>query len=144
TLRDLRPDIGDRKIDWRVGVLPKGWADPILMKLVMQNLLANPLKFTQRREEGELGIPSVLVAGQHVFSIRDNGVGFDMRYVDKLFGMFQRLHRMEDFEGTGVGLAHVRRIIERHRGRTWAESTVGEGATFFFSLPVKAENPNDA
>jgi light-regulated signal transduction histidine kinase (bacteriophytochrome) len=144
TLRDLRPDIGDRKVDWRVGLLPKVWADPILMKLVMQNLLANALKFTQRREVAEIGIQSVLVADQHVFSIRDNGVGFDMRYVDKLFGMFQRLHRMEDFEGTGVGLAHVRRIIERHRGRTWAESTLGEGATFFFSLPVKAENPNDA
>jgi len=144
TLRDLRPDIGDRKVDWRVGLLPKVWADPILMKLVMQNLLANALKFTQRREVAEIGIQGVLVADQHVFSIRDNGVGFDMRYVDKLFGMFQRLHRMEDFEGTGVGLAHVRRIIERHRGRTWAESTLGEGATFFFSLPVKTENPNDA
>jgi light-regulated signal transduction histidine kinase (bacteriophytochrome) len=144
TLRDLRPDIGDRKVDWRVGLLPKVWADPILMKLVMQNLLSNALKFTQRCEVAEIGLQAVMVADQHVFSIRDNGVGFDMRYVDKLFGMFQRLHRMEEFEGTGVGLAHVRRIIERHRGRTWAESTVGEGATFFFSLPVKAENPNDA
>lgn len=144
TVGELQPEIGDRQIDWRVGLLPKVWADQILMKLVLQNLLSNSLKFTRRREVAEIGVQCVTVGDQHVFSVSDNGVGFDMRYVDKLFGMFQRLHRMEDFEGTGVGLAHVRRIIERHRGRTWAESLVGAGATFYLSLPVRAESMSDA
>lgn len=144
TVRELGTEIGDRRVEWRIGLLPKVWADPILMKLVLQNLLSNALKFTQRQEVAQIGVQCATAADQHVFSVSDNGVGFDMRYVDKLFGMFQRLHRMEEFEGTGVGLAHVRRILERHGGRTWAESKPGVGATFYFSLPVKAGTTSDA
>ncbi|MFO0898653.1 MAG: ATP-binding protein [Pirellulales bacterium] len=144
TIRELGSEIGSRRVEWSIGPLPQVRADPILIKLVVQNLLSNALKFTQRAEVARIGVQCARAADQHIFSVSDNGVGFDMRYVDKLFGMFQRLHRMEDFEGTGVGLAHVRRIVERHRGRTWAESTLGVGATFYFSLPVKAEAASDA
>jgi len=106
----------------------------------MINLISNALKFTRNQSRAEITIACTENADAHVFSVRDNGVGFDMRYDDKLFTLFQRLHRQDDFEGTGVGLAHVRRIIARHGGQAWAEGKVGSGAVFFFSLPLRPQN----
>ena len=110
--------------------------DPVLIRLVFENLLDNAVKYTRPREQG----PSSRSAqrarmGRRSIFVRDNGVGFDMKYIDKLFGVFQRLHRIEEFEGTGIGLANVRRIVERHGGRAWAEGALDQGATFFIALP---------
>lgn len=126
----------DRRIVWRIAPLPVVVADENMIRLVWQNLLDNAMKYTGSREEAviEVGIgePTPL---EFTFYVKDNGVGFDMAYSDKLFGVFQRLHKASQFAGTGIGLASVRRIVSRHGGRTWAESAPGEGATFFFSLP---------
>jgi light-regulated signal transduction histidine kinase (bacteriophytochrome) len=103
---------------------------------VLENLLGNAWKFTSQREQGRIEVGRL--AGSSVFSVRDNGVGFDMAYANKLFGAFQRLHTEAEFPGTGIGLATVRRIVTRHQGRVWAESGMGEGSTFFFSLSESA------
>jgi light-regulated signal transduction histidine kinase (bacteriophytochrome) len=134
-MRELEPDTAGRNIDWRIGELPTVSADAALLRMVLSNLIANALKYTRPRGQADIEIGCQAGEKETIFFIRDNGVGFDMAYGDKLFGVFQRLHRVEEFEGTGIGLANVRRIIDRHGGRTWAESEPDKGAAFFFSLP---------
>jgi signal transduction histidine kinase len=136
-LRELGPEIGNRNIDWQLTPLPTVAADKAMLLQVIENLVGNALKFTRGREPAkiEIGFQSGL-NGEPVFFVRDNGAGFDMRYYNKLFQVFQRLHGEQEFEGTGIGLAISRSVVERHGGRIWAESSVGEGATFSFSLPA--------
>lgn len=130
---DLGPDLKDRKIDWRVSQLPKVSCDLALMKIVVGNLLSNAVKFTRLRAAATIEVGQTTRDGEPVFFVRDNGAGFDMRFADKLFGVFQRLHRAEEFEGTGVGLATVQRILQKHGGRIWAEAEPDKGATFYFT-----------
>jgi PAS domain S-box-containing protein len=131
---DLQPEIAGRAIDWQIGSLPFLECDPDLVKQVLVNLLSNAVKFTRPRERAAIEVGSTVQGGVPVIFIRDNGVGFSMKYTGKLFGVFQRLHRAEDFEGTGVGLATVQRIVTKHGGRVWAEGELNQGATFFFTL----------
>jgi PAS domain S-box-containing protein len=133
--RDLQPEVDGREINWKIQSLPEVYGDPFMLRCAMQNLLSNAVKYTRPRSEAQIEIASTTTDGELIFYVRDNGVGFDMSLVDKLFGVFQRLHSAEEFEGTGIGLANVRRMIDRHGGRTWAEGHLGTGATFFFSLP---------
>lgn len=133
-LIDLREERKDRVISVKIGDLAPSLADPALLKQVYLNLLSNAFKFTRDAESAEIRVQSEKMEGATVYSVRDNGVGFDSRYDDKLFGVFQRLHRAEDYEGTGVGLAIVQRIVQRHGGRVWAKSDPGKGATFYFTL----------
>jgi light-regulated signal transduction histidine kinase (bacteriophytochrome) len=128
------PDTAARQVEWKIDNLPFVECDPALMKQVFQNLLSNALKFTRPRSPAVIEIGQENQAGTPVVFVRDNGVGFNMKYSDKLFGVFQRLHRPEDFEGTGVGLATVQRIIQKHSGRIWAEAELDKGAAFFFTL----------
>lgn len=136
TIRLQQQEAANRQISWQIGTLPQVVADLGMLKQVWANLIGNAVKFTRPRTPAliEIGCDSSR-ADEHKFFVRDNGVGFDMTYVEKLFGVFQRLHRVEEFEGTGIGLANVRRIILRHGGRTWAEGKVDGGATFYFTLP---------
>ena len=131
----LAMELGDRNIEWRIAPLDVVKGDPAMIRLVIENLMSNAAKYTRPRDPAIVEIGSFEEGGETVFYVRDNGVGFDMTYSSKLFGVFQRLHRMEDFEGTGIGLANVRRIVERHGGRAWAEGAIDKGATFYFSLP---------
>jgi chemotaxis family two-component system sensor kinase Cph1 len=131
----LAPDLVERRIEWSIAPLPQVVADPTFLQLALFNLLSNAVKFTAQSELAVIRVSSERGPGETVFHIADNGVGFNMEYAHKLFGVFQRLHRMEDFTGTGIGLANVRRIVERHGGRVWATSAPGEGATFSFTIP---------
>jgi light-regulated signal transduction histidine kinase (bacteriophytochrome) len=133
-IEDLHAERAGRQIDIHIGELAVSQGDPALLKQVWINLLSNAIKFTGRREHAVVEIGSVPNPQGTVYFVRDNGTGFDMRYQGKLFGVFQRLHRSEEFEGTGVGLAIVQRIINRHGGRIWVESAVDCGTTFYFSL----------
>jgi PAS domain S-box-containing protein len=134
--RELEPEIRNRTIHWHVEQLPVVIADQGMLRQVIENLLGNSLKFTRQRDVAEIVIGSTFGAnGELVIFVRDNGAGFDMQYYNKLFQVFQRLHNEDEFEGTGIGLANVRRMVERQGGRVWAEGAVGAGATFYFSLP---------
>ena len=134
TVEDLRDDLGERTIEWQIEPLPVVSCDPGLMKLVFANLLSNAVKYTRNRERAHIRVARYGDEEPPVVLIADNGAGFDQRYADKLFGVFQRLHRTEDFEGTGIGLATVQRIVQKHGGRVWAEAEVDHGATFYFTL----------
>jgi light-regulated signal transduction histidine kinase (bacteriophytochrome) len=132
-LRDARQQVAGRSIRVSVGDLPPVWGDTALLKQVFVNLIDNAFKYTRLRDDAVVEIGSRKIGDEQVFLVRDNGVGFDMQYADKLFDVFQRLHRAEDFAGTGVGLAIVQRIVQRHGGRIWAEAAVDHGATFYFT-----------
>jgi PAS domain S-box-containing protein len=134
-LNNLEFEADGREILWEIGELSEVSGDPSMLRLVMQNLFSNALKYTRTRKRAVIEVGTIEGDEKAVFFVRDNGVGFDEAYKDKLFGVFQRLHTKEEFEGTGIGLATVRRIVERHEGHTWAEGRVGSGATFYFSLP---------
>ena len=126
----------DRNISWKVGKLPEVKADPTLIRLVLQNLIDNSIKFTGKKNKAEIEISfDEKNKKEYEFYVKDNGAGFNMEYANKLFGVFQRLHSNEEFEGTGIGLATVRRIIRRHSGKVWAKGSDNEGATFYFTLP---------
>jgi signal transduction histidine kinase len=153
-LAELAPDLNGREIEWVVGKLPAVQGDPALLKMTLQNLMSNAIKYTGQTTKARVEIgqsqeippaddsPQPSHGNTITFLIRDNGIGFDMAYAQKLFGVFQRLHRAEDFEGTGIGLANVRRIIVRHGGRIWAQSQLGQGATFYFTLPAAEVSPS--
>jgi PAS domain S-box-containing protein len=131
---DLKNETAGRDIHWQIDPLPVAECDPGLMKQVFANLLSNAVKYTRPRERAFIEVGSLKTNGDTAVFVRDNGVGFNMKYADKLFGVFQRLHRAEDFEGTGVGLATVDRIIRKHGGSIWAEAAVDHGATFYFTV----------
>ena len=133
-LSDLQPECEGREVQWNIGPLPFADCDGALLKQVFQNLLSNALKFTRPRMQAVIEIACKEEQGLPVIFVRDNGVGFNMKYASKLFGVFQRMHRAEDFEGTGVGLATVQRIVQKHGGRVWAEAELDKGATFYFTL----------
>ncbi len=135
--QELRQTLDGRRVRFELEPLPKAYGDPAMLRRVVTNLLVNALKFTRPREETLITVGGSTDGAEARYFVRDNGVGFDMRYYDRLFGVFQRLHAADEFPGTGIGLAIIKRIISRHRGRVWAEGKVGEGATFFFTLPAK-------
>lgn len=135
-LSEVQQETDGRNMGWTIGALPNLYGDRSMLRLALVNLVSNAVKFTRTRPQPEIEIGCADgKEDEIVVFIRDNGVGFEMKYVNKLFGVFQRLHRAEDFEGTGIGLATVQRIIHRHGGRVWAEGLVDRGATFYFSVP---------
>ena len=141
-LLELKAEVEDREIEWLIGDLPFADCDPTLTRQVFANLLANAVKFTRPRKPAVIEVGQAWSGGQTVLFVRDNGVGFNMKYADKLFGVFQRLHRREDFEGTGVGLVTVQRIVHKHGGRIFAEAELENGATFYFTLEPPRHSPN--
>lgn len=139
--RELEPEKKGRQISWSVADLPEVEGDGALLKQVWLNLLSNAIKYTGRREGTEIRVGATARDGEMEFFVQDNGVGFDMQYADRLFGVFQRLHHKEEFDGIGIGLANARRIIQRHDGRIWATAEINQGATFYFTLPTTATRP---
>jgi two-component system, sensor histidine kinase and response regulator len=133
-VQDLKSETIEREIEWRVGSLSTVKCDPGLLRQVFANLLSNAVKYTRPRRRAVIEVGESTIEGETVFFVRDNGAGFDPRYAEKLFGAFQRLHTDQEFEGTGIGLATVERIIRKHGGRVWAEAEINKGATFRFSL----------
>jgi two-component system sensor histidine kinase/response regulator len=133
-VNELRPDFGSRNIEWRIGVLPTVECDPGLMKQVFANLIGNAVKYTRKREAAVIEIGLITVNGLPAIFVADNGAGFDMKHAGKLFSPFQRMHHPDDFEGTGVGLSTVQRIVQKQGGHIWAEALPGKGAKFFFTL----------
>jgi PAS domain S-box-containing protein len=133
-LDELKPQRDGRQLEIKIGNLPVCHGDSALLKQIWVNLISNAIKYTRGREAGIIEIGCARENDEDVFSVRDNGAGFDMKYADKLFGVFQRLHRDDEFEGTGVGLAIVQRIVHRHGGRVWAKAEVNRGATFYFTI----------
>ncbi len=141
--RDLQGEVENRQIEWRFLPLPAVRGDPNLLRMVLTNLLSNAIKYSRDRTPAKLEVGAIPAAGNEVtIYVKDNGVGFDMQYADKLFGVFQRLHHSDEFEGVGIGLATVRRIVNRHGGRTWAEAVPGQGAVFYFTLPALQPGAN--
>jgi len=132
---EVRPETEGRDIAWKIGALPHFYGDRSMLRLVFVNLLSNAVKYTRTRSHAEIEIGCEEVKDDVVVFVKDNGVGFDMKYVNKLFGVFQRLHNSQTFEGTGIGLATVQRIVQRHGGKVWAQGLVDAGATFYFSVP---------
>jgi light-regulated signal transduction histidine kinase (bacteriophytochrome) len=146
-IEELKIDLTGRQIEWFLDPLPILECDAVLVKAVFSNLLSNAVKFTRLRERAVIRVGHRIDNGESVIFVEDNGVGFDMKYADKLFGIFQRLHRSEDFPGTGVGLATVQRIVKKHGGRIWVEAELNSGAKFHFTLRSAgiecAENSKD-
>lgn len=139
----LHPECQGRMVEWHIETMTPVLCDPILLKQVLQNLLSNAVKFTRKQEGAVIAVGKVQCGLDTAIFVRDNGAGFDMKYSDKLFGVFQRLHRAEDFEGTGVGLATVQRIVQKHGGRVWAESAPDKGATFYFTLGTSPQRESE-
>ena len=139
-LEELAPEINRRGIEVALGELPDATGSATLLRQVLANLLGNAVKYTRRQPEARVQLGCELLNGEQVFFVRDNGAGFDMQYADSLFGGFRSLHTDAEFEGTGIGLATVQRIVNRHGGRIWAKAAVGKGATFFFTLGALSEN----
>ena len=138
TLSDFQTETKERNITWEIHPMPVIWANRALLRIALVNLISNAVKFTGKRVQARIEIGCAPSGDEEtVLFIRDNGAGFNPKYTGKLFGVFRRLHSHDDFEGTGLGLANVRRIIEGHGGRTWAEGVVDGGATFYFSIPKK-------
>lgn len=140
---ELNQETNGRSIDWQIDDLPEVHADPSLLRQVWANLIGNAIKYSSNCDKALIEVTHWTDPEDgHVFRVRDNGAGFEMQYVNKLFGVFQRLHSDSDFEGTGIGLANVRRIVQRHNGRVWAEGKLDEGASFYFTLPIKSADQN--
>jgi light-regulated signal transduction histidine kinase (bacteriophytochrome) len=133
--KELKKATPEKDIEFIISKIPDTKADINMMRVVWTNLLSNAIKFTSKNEKPKIEVGSSSDNTTTTYFVKDNGAGFDMKYIAKLFGVFQRLHSSDEFEGTGVGLANVKRVIERHGGKVWAEGKVGEGATFYFTLP---------
>ena len=134
-IKFFEEEITSRKIEIITGPINESYGDSQLLGQVWTNLISNAIKYTGKRENAVIEMGSYVDGNETIFYIKDNGAGFNMKYADKLFGVFQRLHKPRDFEGIGIGLANVNRIITRHGGRCWAEGEIDKGATFYFTLP---------
>jgi two-component system sensor kinase len=140
-IEEVRTSITGRNVEFRVSDLPNVTGDRVLLRQVLINILSNAVKFSRDRNPAVIEIGSKVEADRNIYYVRDNGVGFDSQYAEKMFGVFQRLHAATEFEGTGLGLAIVQRIVQRHGGKVWAEGTPGVGATLYFAFPITSQQP---